>query len=144
MSLDNVNFDFSKPAKVFRALPSGRYLAHIIEDKETVSQGGTPGLQVLFGVDSALDNQDLTDIDLARVKVFDTHWITEKSIGVVQDNFFRKVFPEYEGKSLDLATARNEMINRPVVINIRTLLKDKNGATLKYPRYEVQTYEAVS
>ncbi len=145
MSLDNVTFDFNQPSKEWRAAPNGRYLMHIVEEKLGTDAKGQPFLDVTFGFDSALDGQDLTNVDLSRLKAYDKIYLTEKAKPVAVDKFFRKVLPDLEGRSgVNMQELRQELVNRPVIGHISVSTTDRAGVARKYPRYEIVRYESVS
>lgn len=145
MSLDNVTFDFNAPSREWRNAPNGRYLLHIVEEKPGVDAKGQSYLDVTFGFDSALDGQDLTNVDLSRLKAFDRLYLTDKARPVAVDKFFRKVLPDMDGRAgVTMEELRQELVNRPVIGHISVSTTDRSGAPRKYARYEISKYEAVS
>ena len=145
----NTVIDFGKTTPMRRPAPPGRYLAvlgesHPISNKKT----GNEGRAYTVHLESPLDDQDMTDVDVTKERIEYPVWITEKSLSsnAVLNTFLIPVFPEYaeQADKLPLNDLLEQATGRPVIASLALETKDREGNPLKYPRHLVISLESAT
>lgn len=132
--------DADRPA--FRQAPAGHYLVSVREAKRRVAATGNSGIQLDFTMLEALDLDvdDLEGVDLAKVRLSDTLYITEASEQYTREKL-QRITPDVVKSTY--ADALEILPGNEVVVKVIQETTDRNGATLRTPRLKITSYYTV-
>lgn len=131
--IDNTGAE--RPA--FRQAPAGDYLVVVREAKEIKAHSGTRGIEMNFTMLEALDGNDMEGVDLARCRLRDTLWVSEKSVEYTKEKLGR-ITPEVVG--ISFRDALDVLPGNEVVVRIKHETENRDGTPLKTPRLQVDRY----
>ena len=122
----------------FRQAPPADYLVVVREAKKIKASSGTPGIQLDFTIRECLSpDANMDGVDLAKCRLSDTLYVTEKTIDFVKEKLVR-INSETQG--VTLTEAMDVLPGSEVVVRLDHLTTDRNGQTLRTPRLEVKSY----
>ena len=127
--------DTERPS--FRQAPVGDYLASVREARTVTANTGNKGIEVTFTLQENLNGADMEDVDLAKCRVKDTLWVTEKTIDFVKEKLGR-ISPETEG--ISIRDCVDVLPSSEVVLRIAHITHDREGKELRTPWLEVKGY----
>lgn len=128
-----------------RPCPDGKFLAIVTSvEKAENPNNGNQGLEIKLALREALGGQDMTGVNIERVPVKNTVWVTERSRNVARDRVFYNIMPEERGKALNVKQFAEDAIGRSVIVNLQATTEDRQGNPLKFPRLDVTSYEPAS
>jgi len=134
---DTVISDSSADRPAFRQAPVGDYLAMVTGVKIVKANSGTQGIELEFTMREPMHTEDMTGVDLAKCRLRDTQWLTEKTLPYVQERLAR-ISPETVGN-----TIRDSMDILPgneVIVSISHETANRDGTPLNTPRLKVERY----
>ena len=131
--------DAERPA--FRQAPPGDYLVTVRSAKEVKANSGTKGVELAFTITENLDGTDLDGVDLAKCRLTDTQWVTDKTIDFVRQRFLR-ISPETEGTTI--RDAMEILPGNEIVVRLAHETANRDGTVLKTPRLTVTGYYTVA
>lgn len=121
--------------------PDGKYRALVTDVKVAENpKNGNRGRELAFRLLEPLSGQDVTGVNLAEERVRDTIWVTDKSSFIARETV-QKMAPDIT-PATKLSEAFEQLRGREVVIHIKKVTTDRNGAALRFPRIQVAGYEA--
>lgn len=124
----------------FRQAPIGDYLAVVQSVKPVKANSGTQGIELTFTLIDALHDNDMTGVDLAKCRLRDTQWITDKTMPYVQERLTR-IAPEV--KSQTLRDALDILPGNEVILSISHETERRDGTPLNTPQLKVDRYYSV-
>lgn len=134
---DTVLGDIPEP----KYAPDGKYRALIREVKAAENPNtGNKGRELDFRLLEALSGQDTTGVELSEERVRDTIWVTEKSAFIARETV-QKMAPDLL-PTVPLKEAFEQLRGREVVIHLKKITTDRTGKPLRFPRLQVDGYEA--
>jgi hypothetical protein len=129
------NTESDKPP--FRQAPEGHYLVTVRQARKVKANSGTEGIELQFTMQENLDDADMEGVDLARCRLRNTIWVSEKSIDIVRRTLSR-IAPETVGQTF--TDALDILPGAEAVVNVTHLTEDRNGKVLDIPYLEVKGY----
>lgn len=137
---DTVISETASERPAFRQAPPGDYLVTVQSVKFVKANSGTQGIELTYTLGEPMHNEDMTGVELAKCRLRDTMWISEKSIGIVQERLSR-ITTEVVGNTLrDVADI---LPGNDVVVNISHETQNRDGTALNTPRLKVERYYSV-
>lgn len=124
----------------FRQAPEGDYLVTVQSVKIVKANSGTQGIELTFTMSEPMHNDDMTGVELAKCRLRDTQWITEKTVGYVQERLSR-ITPEVTG--VTIRDALDILPGNDVVVSISHETANRDGTPLNTPRLKVERYYSV-
>ena len=137
---DTVISQTASERPAFRQAPPGDYLATVQSVKFVKANSGTQGIELTYTLSEPMHDEDMTGVELAKCRLRDTMWISEKSINIVQERLSR-ISPEVVGNTLrDVADI---LPGNDVVVNLSHETQNRDGTALNTPRLKVERYYSV-
>lgn len=131
-----LNTDTDKPP--FRQAPVGDYLATVRSARRVKANSGTEGIAMDFTLQEALSpDAEMDGVDLARCRLRDTVWVTDKSIDIARRTLAR-INPETVGSTF--TDALDILPGSEVVVKVTHQTEDRDGKPLNIPYLEVGGY----
>lgn len=132
------NSAVERPA--FRQAPAGDYLAIVQSVKVVKANSGTQGIELTFTMLEPMSNVDMDGVDLAKCRLRDTQWVTDKTLPFVQERLAR-IAPESVGQTL--RDALDILPGNEVVVSVSHETANRDGTPLNTPRLKVDRYYSV-
>lgn len=137
---DTVISETASERPAFRQAPPGDYLVTVQSVKFVKANSGTQGIELTYTLTEPMHNEDMTGVELAKCRLRDTQWVTEKTLGYVQERLSR-ITTEVVGETLrDVADI---LPGNDVVVNISHETANRDGTALNTPRLKVERYYSV-
>lgn len=137
---DQVIKETATDRPAFRQAPPGDYLVTVQSVKFVKANNGRQGIELVYTLIEPMHNEDMTGVALAKCRLSDTMWISEKSIGIVQERLAR-ISKDVVGNTLrDVADI---LPGNDVVVNISHETQNRDGTALNTPRLKVERYYSV-
>lgn len=137
---DTVISETAAERPAFRQAPVGDYLVTVQSVKIVKANSGTQGIELTFTMAEPMHNDDMTGVELAKCRLRDTQWITEKTIGYVQERLSR-ITTEVSG--VTIRDALDILPGNDVVVSISHETENRDGTPLNTPRLKVERYYSV-
>ena len=131
--IDNVGAE--RPA--FRQAPVGDYLVVVREAKEVKANSGTRGIELNYTLVEYLGDADMEGVDLARCRLKDSLWVSEKSVEYTKEKIAR-ITPEVVG--ISFRDALDVLPGNEVVVRVSHETENRDGTPLKTPRLKADRY----
>lgn len=131
--IDNAGAE--RPA--FRQAPVGDYLVVVREAKEVKANSGTRGIELNYTLVEYLGDGDMEGVDLARCRLKDTLWVSEKSVEYTKEKIAR-ITPEVVG--ISFRDALDVLPGNEVVVRVSHETENRDGTPLKTPRLKADRY----
>lgn len=126
----------------FRQAPPGDYFAKVQGVKKVKANTGTQGLELTFTItDPAQTTLDMEGVELAKCRLRDTIWVTEKSLESVRDKLTR-INTETGGNTI--TEALDILPGSDVVVSLSHETQNRDGTVLNTPRLKVDRYYSVA
>jgi len=137
---DYVISDTAVERPAFRQAPAGDYLATVQSVKLVKANSGTQGIEMAFTLMEPMHNEDMTGVELAKCRLRDTAWLTEKTLPFVQERLSR-ITTEVVGGSI--RDAMDVLPGNDVVVSLSHETANRDGTPLNTPRLKVERYYSV-
>lgn len=137
---DYVISDTAVERPAFRQAPAGDYLATVQSVKLVKANSGTQGIEMAFTLMEPMHNEDMTGVELAKCRLRDTQWLTEKTLPFVQERLSR-ITTEVVGGSI--RDAMDVLPGNDVVVSLSHETANRDGTPLNTPRLKVERYYSV-
>ena len=122
----------------FRQAPPGDYFVKVQSAKKVKANSGTQGLELTFTmVEPAQTTLDMEGVELAKCRLRDTIWVTEKSLELVRDKLVRI---NSETQDNTLTEALDILPGSEVVVRLSHETQNRDGTVLNTPRLKVNNY----
>ena len=132
------NTTAERPA--FRQAPVGDYLVTVQSVKIVKANSGTQGLELTYTMVEPMHDHDMTGVDLAKCRLRDTLWVSEKSLPIVQDRLSR-INTDTVGNSI--RDALDILPGSDVVVTVAHETENRDGTPLNTPRLAASRYYSV-
>ena len=96
---DTVISETASERPAFRQAPPGDYLVTVQSVKFVKANSGTQGIELTYTMVEPMHDEDMEGVELPKCRLRDTQWITEKTIGYVQERLAR-ISPEVVGNTI--------------------------------------------
>jgi hypothetical protein len=124
----------------FRQAPAGDYLVTVQSVKFVKANSGTQGIELTYTMVEPMHDEDMEGVELPKCRLRDTQWITEKTIGYVQERLSR-ISPDVVGNTIrDVADI---LPGNDVVVTVSHETANRDGTPLNTPRLKVERYYSV-
>jgi len=137
---DTVVANTAAERPAFRQAPAGDYLAIVREAKVVKANSGTQGIELTFTLVDAMHNGEMEGVDLAKCRLKDVQWVTDKTLGYVQERLAR-ISPDTVGNTL--RDALDILPGNEVVVSLSHETANRDGTPLNIPRLKVERYYSV-
>ena len=137
---DYVISDTAVERPAFRQAPAGDYLATVQSVKLVKANSGTQVIEMAFTLMEPMHNEDMTGVELAKCRLRDTQWLTEKTLPFVQERLSR-ITTEVVGGSI--RDAMDVLPGNDVVVSLSHETANRDGTPLNTPRLKVERYYSV-
>lgn len=137
---DTVISDAAVERPTFRQAPAGDYLATVQSVKLVKANSGTQGIEMVFTIMEPMHNEDMTGVELAKCRLRDTQWLTEKTLPFVQERLSRITMDVVGGSIRD---AMDVLPGNEVVVSLSHETANRDGTPLNTPRLKVERYYSV-
>lgn len=137
---DTVISDAAVERPAFRQAPAGDYLATVQSVKLVKANSGTQGIEMVFTIMEPMHDEDMTGVELAKCRLRDTQWLTEKTLPYVQERLSR-ITTEVVGGSI--RDAMDVLPGNEVVVSLSHETANRDGTPLNTPRLKVERYYSV-
>lgn len=137
---DTVISDAAVERPAFRQAPAGDYLATVQSVKLVKANSGTQGIEMVFTIMEPMHNEDMTGVELAKCRLRDTQWLTEKTLPYVQERLSRITMEVVGGSIRD---AMDVLPGNEVVVSLSHETANRDGTPLNTPRLKVERYYSV-
>lgn len=137
---DTVISDAAVERPAFRQAPAGDYLATVQSVKLVKANSGTQGIEMVFTIMEPMHNEDMTGVELAKCRLRDTQWLTEKTLPFVQERLSRITMEVVGGSIRD---AMDVLPGNEVVVSLSHETANRDGTPLNTPRLKVERYYSV-
>lgn len=135
---DSVITQAKAEAPAYRQAPAGPYLCVVREAKEVKAASGNKGIELTYTMLEALDaSADMEGVDLAKCRLKDTLWVTEKNLPYVQEKIAR-LSDEAVGQTF--RDALDILPGSEVVLTVGHINEDRDGKPLRTPWLKVDRY----
>jgi hypothetical protein len=124
----------------FRQAPPGDYLVVVRSAKIVKANSGTQGIELEFTILEAMHNGDMEGVDLSKCRLRDTQWVTDKTLGFVQERLAR-IAPEMLGNTL--RDALDILPGNEAVVKLSHETTNRDGTPLNTPRLKIESYYSV-
>lgn len=121
----------------FRQAPAGDYLVTVAGVKIVKANSGTQGLELEFTMREPMHTEDMAGVDLAKCRLRDTQWLTEKTLPYVQERLAR-ISPETVGNTI--RDSLDILPGNEVIVTISHETANRDGTPLNTPRLKVERY----
>ena len=141
MSLfDVVISETASERPAFRQAPAGDYLVIVRSAKIVKANSGTQGIELEYTMVDPMHNNDMEGVDLSKCRLRDTQWVTDKTLGYVQERLSR-ITTEVVGETL--RDALDMLPGNEVVVSLSHETANRDGTPLNTPRLKVERYYSV-
>jgi len=137
---DSVISDTAVERPAFRQAPAGDYLATVQSVKLVKANSGTQGIEIAFTLMEPMHSEDMTGVELAKCRLRDTQWLTEKTLPYVQERLSRITMEVVGGTIRD---AMDVLPGNEVVVSLSHETANRDGTPLNTPRLKVERYYSV-
>jgi hypothetical protein len=137
---DTVVSETASERPAFRQAPAGNYLAIVRSAKIVKANSGTQGIELEFTLVDPMHDEDMTGVDLSKCRLRDTQWVTDKTLGYVQERLSR-ITTEVVGETL--RDALDMLPGNEVVVALSHETANRDGTPLNTPRLKVERYYSV-
>jgi hypothetical protein len=137
---DTVVSNTASERPAFRQAPAGDYLAIVRSAKVVKANSGTQGIELEFTLVDAMHNGDMDGVDMSKCRLRDTQWVTDKTLGYVQERLAR-ISPDTVGNTL--RDALDILPGNEVVVSLSHETANRDGTPLNIPRLKVERYYSV-
>lgn len=137
---DTVISDAAVERPAFRQAPAGDYLATVQSVKLVKANSGTQGIEMVFTIMEPMHDEDMTGVELAKCRLRDTQWLTEKTLPFVQERLSRITMEVVGGSIRD---AMDVLPGNEVVVSLSHETANRDGTPLNTPRLKVERYYSV-
>ena len=137
---DTVISDAAVERPAFRQAPAGDYLATVQSVKLVKANSGTQGIEMVFTIMEPMHDEDMTGVELAKCRLRDTQWLTEKTLPYVQERLSRITMDVVGGSIRD---AMDVLPGNEVVVSLSHETANRDGTPLNTPRLKVERYYSV-
>lgn len=134
---DTVVANTASERPAFRQAPAGDYLVTVAGVKIVKANSGTQGLELEFTMREPMHTEDMTGVDLAKCRLRDTQWLTEKTLPYVQERLAR-ISPETVGNTI--RDSLDILPGNEVIVSISHETANRDGTPLNTPRLKVERY----
>jgi len=134
---DTVVANTASERPTFRQAPAGDYLVTVAGVKIVKANSGTQGLELEFTMREPMHTEDMTGVDLAKCRLRDTQWLTEKTLPYVQERLAR-ISPETVGNTI--RDSLDILPGNEVIVTISHETANRDGTPLNTPRLKVERY----
>ena len=134
---DTVVANTASERPAFRQAPAGDYLVTVAGVKIVKANSGTQGLELEFTMREPMHTEDMTGVDLAKCRLRDTQWLTEKTLPYVQERLAR-ISPETVGNTI--RDSLDILPGNEVIVTISHETANRDGTPLNTPRLKVERY----
>ena len=124
----------------FRQAPPRDYLVVVRSAKIVKANSGTQGIELEFTILEAMHNGDMEGVDLSKCRLRDTQWVTDKTLGFVQERLAR-IAPEMLGNTL--RDALDILPGNEAVVKLSHETTNRDGTPLNTPRLKIESYYSV-
>jgi hypothetical protein len=126
----------------FRQAPPGDYFAKVQGVKKVKANSGTQGLELTFTlVEPAQTTLDMEGVELAKCRLRDTIWITEKSLDIAKERL-ANINSDTQGNTI--SDALDILPGSDVVVRLSHETQNRDGTVLNTPRLKVDRYYSVA
>lgn len=126
----------------FRQAPPGDYFAKVQGAKKVKANSGTQGLELTFTIiDPAQTTLDMEGVELAKCRLRDTIWITEKSLEMAKERL-ANINSDTQGNTI--SDALDILPGSYVVVRLSHETQNRDGTVLNTPRLKVDRYYSVA
>ena len=126
----------------FRQAPPGDYFAKVQGVKKVKANSGTQGLELTFTItDPAQTTLDMEGVELAKCRLRDTIWITEKSLDMAKERL-ANINSDTQGNTI--SDALDILPGSDVVVRLSHETQNRDGTVLNTPRLKVDRYYSVA
>lgn len=138
---DSIISNAASERPAFRQAPPGEYFVKVQGAKPVKANSGTQGLEITFTlVEPAQKTLDMEGVELAKCRLRDTLWVTEKSLTVTQEKLSR-INSETIGNTI--RDAIDILPGSDVVVRLSHETQNRDGSPLNTPRLKVDAYYSV-
>jgi hypothetical protein len=138
---DSIISNNASERPAFRQAPPGEYFAKVQGVKTVKANSGTQGLELTFTlVEPAQKTIDMEGVELAKCRLRDTLWVTEKSLTVTQEKLSRINSDTVNNTIRD---ALDILPGSDVVVRLSHETQNRDGSPLNTPRLKVDAYYSV-
>jgi hypothetical protein len=137
---DTVVAETNAERPAFRQAPPGDYLVTVRAAKIVKANSGTQGIELEYTITEAMHDNDMDGVDLSKCRLRDTQWVTDKTLGYVQERLSR-ITTEVVGETL--RDALDMLPGNDVVVNLSHETANRDGTPLNIPRLKVERYYSV-
>lgn len=138
---DSIISNAASERPAFRQAPPGEYLAKVQGVKTVKANSGTQGLELTFTILEPMNSAlDMEGVELAKCRLRDTLWVTEKSLEITQQRLGR-INPETIGNTI--RDALDILPGSEVVVRLSHETQNRDGSPLNTPRLKVDAYYSV-
>lgn len=137
---DTVVASTTSERPAFRQAPAGDYLVAVRSAKIVKANSGTQGIELEFTMMEPMHSEDMTGVDMAKCRLRDTQWVTDKTLQYVQERLSR-IAPETVGNSI--RDALDILPGNEVIVNLSHETQNRDGTPLNTPRLKVERYYSV-
>ena len=124
----------------FRQAPPGDYLVVVRSAKIVKANSGTQGIELEFTMVDAMHDGDMDGVDMSKCRLRDTQWVTDKTLGYVQERLSR-ISPDTVGNTL--RDALDILPGNETVVTLSHETANRDGTPLNIPRLKVERYYSV-
>ena len=126
----------------FRQAPPGDYFAKVQSAKKVKANSGTQGLELTFTItDPAQTTLDMEGVELAKCRLRDTIWVTEKSLEMAKERL-ANINSDTQGNTI--SDALDILPGSDVVVRLSHETQNRDGTVLNTPRLKVDRYYSVA
>lgn len=137
---DTVVSNTAAERPAFRQAPAGDYLVIVRSAKIVKANSGTQGIELEYTMVDPLHNNDMEGVDLSKCRLRDTQWVTDKTLGYVQERLAR-ISADTVGNTL--RDALDILPGNEVVVSLSHETANRDGTPLNTPRLKVERYYSV-
>lgn len=137
---DTVIENTASERPAFRQAPAGDYLVTVQSVKFVKANSGTQGIELTYTMVEPMHNEDMEGVELPKCRLRDTQWITEKTVGYVQERLAR-ISPEVVGNTI--REVADILPGNDVVVSVSHETANRDGTPLNTPRLKVDRYYSV-
>lgn len=137
---DTVVSETASERPAFRQAPAGDYLVIVRSAKIVKANSGTQGIELEFTLVDPMHDNDMDGVDLSKCRLRDTQWVTDKTLGYVQERLSR-ITTEVVGETL--RDALDMLPGNEVVVSLSHETANRDGTPLNTPRLKVERYYSV-
>lgn len=126
----------------FRQAPPGDYFAKVQGVKKVKANSGTQGLELTFTlVEPTQTTIDMEGVELAKCRLRDTIWVTEKSLEMAKERL-ANINSDTQGNTI--SDALDILPGSDVVVRLSHETQNRDGTVLNTPRLKVDRYYSVA